>query len=61
MYTFFIYILGGDDRRVLIWNVEKCLSGQGHGRSLTGEHNSNIFCVAFDNENQNIYSGGLYN
>ncbi|XP_061173798.1 DDB1- and CUL4-associated factor 5-like isoform X2 [Saccostrea echinata] len=49
---------GGDDRRVLIWNVEKALSDISKPWSLKGEHTSNIFCLAFDTENTKVFSGG---
>lgn len=49
---------GGDDRRVLLWNVEKALSEIGEPFSLKGEHNSNIFCLAVNNSNSKLYSGG---
>lgn len=49
---------GGDDRRVLLWNVEKALSDIGSPRSMKGEHNSNIFCLTFDHDNNKIFSGG---
>ncbi|KAJ7988745.1 hypothetical protein DPEC_G00312410 [Dallia pectoralis] len=52
-------VSGGDDRRVLLWNMEKAL----HARSakplkLKGEHLSNIFCLAFDSTNTRVFSGG---
>ncbi|XP_028981518.1 DDB1- and CUL4-associated factor 5 isoform X2 [Esox lucius] len=52
-------VSGGDDRRVLLWNMEKAL----HARSakplkLKGEHLSNIFCLAFDSTNKRVFSGG---
>ncbi|KAJ8309567.1 hypothetical protein KUTeg_014441 [Tegillarca granosa] len=49
---------GGDDRRVLLWNMEKALSDIGSPFIMKGEHNSNIFCLAFDNENRKVFSGG---
>ncbi|XP_052105470.1 DDB1- and CUL4-associated factor 5-like [Mytilus californianus] len=49
---------GGDDRRVLLWNVEKALSDIGSPKIMKGEHNSNIFCIAFDRDNKKIFSGG---
>ncbi|XP_076098557.1 DDB1- and CUL4-associated factor 5-like [Mytilus galloprovincialis] len=49
---------GGDDRRVLMWNVEKALSDIGSPKIMKGEHNSNIFCIAFDHDNKKIFSGG---
>lgn len=49
---------GGDDRRVLIWNVEKALSDISKPWTLKGEHTSNIFCLGFDSENTKVFSGG---
>lgn len=45
---------------MLLWNVEKALSDIGAPRSLKGEHNSNVFCLAFDHDNQKIFSGGMF-
>ena len=55
-----VWFLGGDDRRVLLWQAEKALSGIGVPVSMTGNHHSNIFCLAFDNQNKKIFSGGMY-
>ncbi|XP_072164835.1 DDB1- and CUL4-associated factor 5-like [Diadema setosum] len=49
---------GGDDRRVLLWNINKALDSRYEPNSMKGEHHSNIFCMAFDNENGKIFSGG---
>ena len=57
-FTDFIVSSGGDDRRVLLWVVEKALSDIGKPRMMKGEHNSNIFCVAFDVTNSTLFSGG---
>lgn len=54
------YTVGGDDRRVLLWNTQKALSDIGKPQYMKGEHNSNIFCLAFDAENKKIFSGGMY-
>ena len=51
---------GGDDRRVVVWNVEACVYGNGSPVSMKGEHRSNIFCTIFDNENRHIFSAGMY-
>ncbi|XP_076442508.1 DDB1- and CUL4-associated factor 5-like [Babylonia areolata] len=51
-------VSGGDDRRVLLWNVEKALSDIGEPVPMKGEHNSNIFCLAINKSNTKIYSGG---
>ena len=52
------YDVGGDDRRILLWDVERSLSDAGLPAVMKGEHHSNIFCVAFNNSNTRIYSGG---
>ena len=49
---------GGDDRRILLWDVERALADAGPPAVMMGEHNSNIFCVAFNNCNSKIFSGG---
>ena len=54
-----VYLAGGDDRRVMVWNVEKCVYGTSTPLSLKGEHKSNIFCTIFDNENRYIFSAGM--
>ncbi|KAK7488349.1 hypothetical protein BaRGS_00020323 [Batillaria attramentaria] len=51
-------VSGGDDRRVLMWNVEKALSDIGEPCAMKGEHNSNIFCLAINSSNSKMYSGG---
>lgn len=55
---FSLIIQGGDDRRVVVWNVEKCVYGSGSPVVMKGEHRSNIFCTVFDNDNTHIYSAG---
>ncbi|XP_071079698.1 DDB1- and CUL4-associated factor 5-like isoform X1 [Haliotis cracherodii] len=49
---------GGDDRRVLLWNVQRALWDIGEPASMKGEHISNIFCLAFDQDNKKVFSGG---
>ncbi|KAL9899452.1 uncharacterized protein ACN427_007126 isoform 1-T6 [Glossina fuscipes fuscipes] len=49
---------GGDDKRVLIWNIERSLAGIGRPRALDTEHASNIFCLGFDSQNHKLISGG---
>ena len=51
-------IQGGDDRRVVVWNVEKCVYRNGSPVIMKGEHRSNIFCTVFDIENRHIFSAG---
>ncbi|KAI5611791.1 alpha-actinin-1, partial [Silurus asotus] len=50
--------VGGDDRRVLLWDMEKALQSQAKPVKLKGEHLSNIFCLAFDSTNTRVFSGG---
>ena len=52
------FFAGGDDRRVLMWNVEEGISGNPKLTAMNGQHNSNIFCLAFDPSNSKIFSGG---
>jgi WD repeat-containing protein 22 len=43
---------------VLLWKTEKALSDAGKPIQMKAEHNSNIFCLAFDSGNKKIFSGG---
>ena len=52
------YDVGGDDRRILLWDVERALSDAGSPAVMKGEHHSNVFCVAFNNSNTKVFSGG---
>lgn len=49
---------GGDDKRVLVWDVEKSLAGTSTPRALATEQASNIFCLGFDSKNRKLISGG---
>lgn len=51
---------GGDDRRVLLWHMEKAIHGRSKPVKLKGEHRSNIFCLAFDSSNTKVFSGGEF-
>uniref|UniRef100_A0A4W3I9H1 DDB1 and CUL4 associated factor 5 n=1 Tax=Callorhinchus milii TaxID=7868 RepID=A0A4W3I9H1_CALMI len=51
-------LMCGDDRRVLLWHVEKSIQVKAKPTQLKGEHQSNIFCLAFDSTNTRLYSGG---
>ncbi|KAG0721405.1 DDB1- and CUL4-associated factor 5 [Chionoecetes opilio] len=51
-------VSGGDDRRVLLWNVDGAMSGSHRPAIMKGEHNSNIFCLSFDSNNTRIFSAG---
>lgn len=54
----FVIISGGDDRRVLLWHMEKAIHSRSKPVKLKGEHLSNIFCLAFDSTNTKVFSGG---
>uniref|UniRef100_A0A8C5GL25 Ddb1 and cul4 associated factor 5 n=1 Tax=Gouania willdenowi TaxID=441366 RepID=A0A8C5GL25_GOUWI len=51
-------VSGGDDRRVLLWDMEKSIHSRSKPVKLKGEHLSNIFCLAFDSSNTKVFSGG---
>ncbi|KAL2099053.1 hypothetical protein ACEWY4_005533 [Coilia grayii] len=51
-------VSGGDDRRVLLWHMEKAIHSRAKPLKLKGEHLSNIFCLAFDSTNKKVFSGG---
>ena len=50
---------GGDDRRVLVWNVAKSIDADvTEATPMQGEHDSNIFCLNFDLDTKVVFSGG---
>lgn len=49
---------GGDDRRVLLWHLETAISDCSEPRAMEKQHQSNIFCLGFNNDNSKIFSGG---
>ncbi|XP_078671583.1 LOW QUALITY PROTEIN: uncharacterized protein LOC144911481 [Branchiostoma floridae x Branchiostoma belcheri] len=51
-------ISGGDDRRVLLWQLDQALQEQGQPAEMKGHHISNIFCLAFNSDNTRIFSAG---
>lgn len=53
-----LLFLGGDDRRVLLWNVEKAMVDREEPQVMLKQHLSNIFCLSFDSKNTRIFSGG---
>lgn len=55
----FMPTTGGDDRRVLLWHMEKAIHARSKPVKLKGEHLSNIFCLAFDSTNKKVFSGGM--
>jgi DDB1- and CUL4-associated factor 5 len=55
------FVSGGDDKRVLLWNINKDVLANNTKPSphiMRGQHHSNIFTLAWDNENNKIISGG---
>ena len=59
LYIYFLKLYqGGDDKRVLIWDLEKSIAGCGPPIIMDRNHQSNIFCLTFDHTNRRIYSGG---
>ena len=55
-----LIILGGDDRKVLIWKLCEAVAGNTKPRCLRQKHHSNIFCVTFDHDNKHIVTAGKY-
>lgn len=51
-------VSGGDDKRVLLWNVQESISGPGRPHTMKGRHNSNIFCLCFDSCGRTVFSAG---
>ncbi|XP_032237224.2 DDB1- and CUL4-associated factor 5 isoform X2 [Nematostella vectensis] len=54
-----LVVSGGDDRRVLVWDIERSLTNTKLSPAqMKGQHRSNIFCTVFSNDNNLIYSAG---
>jgi len=55
-----LLVSGGDDRRVLLWQVDKAITDNDKYNpvAMEAEHRSNIFCLGFDSDNTRLYSGG---
>ena len=54
-------VTGGDDKRVLLWSLDRAITSQSGGYkpvTMTGQHESNIFCLDFDGDNSKLFSGG---
>ncbi|KAF8770636.1 DDB1- and CUL4-associated factor 5 like protein [Argiope bruennichi] len=51
-------VSGGDDKRILIWNIDQTLTGSLPPKSMKGEHNSNIFCLGFSTNHSKLFSAG---
>ena len=56
-----LMVTGGDDKRVLLWSLDRAITSQSGGYkpvTMTGQHESNIFCLDFDGDNSMLFSGG---
>ncbi|KAJ8683820.1 hypothetical protein QAD02_019612 [Eretmocerus hayati] len=53
-----LLISGGDDKRVLLWNVEKAIQEHGEPIVMKAQHSSNIFCLGYNNSKTRIFSAG---
>lgn len=51
-------IIGGDDRRVMLWHFGQAILDRGKPEVMKTLHQSNIFCLGITSDNQRIYSGG---
>ncbi|XP_046750660.1 DDB1- and CUL4-associated factor 5 [Diprion similis] len=53
-----LLVSGGDDRRVLLWQVEQAIQGVGKPAVMKAQHASNIFCLGYDSTKAKIFSAG---
>ncbi|XP_045452926.1 DDB1- and CUL4-associated factor 5 [Melitaea cinxia] len=53
-----LFVSGGDDRRVMLWQFGQAILGYGKPEPMKALHQSNIFCLGITSDNQKIYSGG---
>lgn len=59
--SFLLTILGGDDRRVLMWHVDDIINDGPKPVNPTvmrAEHSSNIFCLTLNSSSSRIFSAG---
>ena len=54
----FLNFLGGDDLRVLVWNVSRLMNGDCKYVAMTTAHNSNIFSLSVSFDDSYVYSSG---
>ena len=57
--TLFV-LVGGDDQRVLLWNISETLIDRNEPSpvAMKAKHNSNVFCLSFSHDKSKIFSGG---
>ncbi|KAL7301518.1 hypothetical protein TKK_0005952 [Trichogramma kaykai] len=53
-----LLISGGDDKRVLLWNVSQAIYDSGKPIEMRAQHSSNIFCLDFNSSRTKILSAG---
>lgn len=51
-------MIGGDDRRVLLWNVDKAIVSKEEPKVMQAEHLSNVFSLDFNCHSEKIFSAG---
>lgn len=53
-----VHCLGGDDKRILVWKVQKAIVENEEPMVLEAEHRSNVFALGFDCHIKKVLSGG---
>ncbi|XP_031786381.1 DDB1- and CUL4-associated factor 5 isoform X1 [Nasonia vitripennis] len=53
-----LLISGGDDKRVLLWDVERSIQEHGKPIMMKAHHLSNIFCLGYNSSKSKIFSAG---
>lgn len=54
----FFELTAGDDRRVLLWNVDKAIVSKEEPHVMQAEHLSNVFSLDFSCSAQRVFSAG---
>ena len=50
---------GGDDKRILLWDVSQAIDRPNKAKNvMKAKHESNVFCIDFDCQNEKLFSGG---